>query len=226
MLRLGVLSPLSIGRHYQYRPQLRSVLDSGVFNADWYATTYPDYRIGSDSPEEHYVRYGVWENRDPSPLFSCRFYKRQLGREGIPAMLHYIKHGWRLGLMPNALFDMVWYCNENRDNLSQSQEPLAHYLKYELEGRVWPNPLFDPVWVRKQYASEMIDGVGTLESYLTGGRFNIWTPNPLFDPEWYAGRHPDAQGQIPLAHYLAVGIVSGLSPHPWVDGDRVALLSS
>lgn len=60
----------------QMRPyhQARLVLKSGLMHEAWYLRQYPDVAAVGVPPALHYVLYGGFEGRDPSPLFSSQAY--------------------------------------------------------------------------------------------------------------------------------------------------------
>lgn len=50
---------------------------SALFDATWYLERYPDVRQSGVDPAVHYLKYGAWEGRDPSPDFCTREYLQQ-----------------------------------------------------------------------------------------------------------------------------------------------------
>jgi hypothetical protein len=54
--------------------QARLVLKSGLMHEAWYLRQYPDVAAVGVPPALHYVLYGGFEGRDPSPLFSSQAY--------------------------------------------------------------------------------------------------------------------------------------------------------
>jgi hypothetical protein len=60
----------------QMRPyrQARLVLKSGLMHEAWYLRQYPDVAAVGIPPALHYVLYGGFEGRDPSPMFSSLAY--------------------------------------------------------------------------------------------------------------------------------------------------------
>jgi O-antigen biosynthesis protein len=76
--------------------------DTAVFDADWYIEKYPDVALSGLSPYEHYVRFGRYLNRQPSPLgipAQCisdsappaPFFPTPTGQDDLA--LHPVKHG-------------------------------------------------------------------------------------------------------------------------------------
>lgn len=56
------------------------VRDSGLFDEDWYRTTYPDVAQSGLDPIEHYLTIGARDGRNPGPLFDTAYYARQMAR--------------------------------------------------------------------------------------------------------------------------------------------------
>lgn len=66
------------------------------FDRQWYMAQYPDVAGSGMDPIEHYVRYGVAENRNPSRQFNTRFYLNEnpdVANSGINPFRHYLEHG-------------------------------------------------------------------------------------------------------------------------------------
>jgi hypothetical protein len=53
---------------------------SGLFDADFYRTRYPDVTESGLDPVDHYLRIGAARGYDPSPLFDTGYYARQMAR--------------------------------------------------------------------------------------------------------------------------------------------------
>ncbi len=56
------------------------VRGSGLFDADWYARTYPDVAPSGLDPVDHYLRLGAARGYRPNPLFDTAYYARQMAR--------------------------------------------------------------------------------------------------------------------------------------------------
>ena len=70
-----------------------AIVQSGLFNREWYLRKYKDVAIIGMEPIEHYLKYGVILNRDPSPLFSTTKYieeNREIKASKMNPLLHYI----------------------------------------------------------------------------------------------------------------------------------------
>ncbi|MBB3142619.1 glycosyltransferase [Halomonas organivorans] len=103
--------------------QLADALEaSGLFDAEWYRTTYPDIEDGPLSPWEHFLQHGLQEGRAPGPGFSPAEYlaaNPDVSAAELPAMEHYLRWGrqegrllsrtlaWPEAPLPNGLPDWV-----------------------------------------------------------------------------------------------------------------------
>lgn len=112
---------------------------SGLFDAAWYAHTYPDVAASGLEPLEHFLRFGSALLRSPHPLFDARHYLRQLGPSGASGehpLVHYLGEGWRQGFSPHPDFDSAYYLRVNPDVALSGKNPLLHYLQHgRVEGR-------------------------------------------------------------------------------------------
>jgi len=76
--------------------QVALVRASDLFDADWYLVSYPDVASSGISPEEHFVRYGGFENRLPGPAFNTSVYFSRypdVSEAGMNPLVHYLKFG-------------------------------------------------------------------------------------------------------------------------------------
>lgn len=74
----------------------RQLIQSGLFEADFYLSTYTDVQAAGIDPLTHYINYGWREGRDPSPLFSTQAYLasyEDVRQSGINPLVHYLRHG-------------------------------------------------------------------------------------------------------------------------------------
>lgn len=158
----------------------------------------------------------VWQ----SGLFDDAYYRSQCTDDEIPArmpaLVHYLLHGERLGRDPHPLFDGRHY----RSQLAPDEAPdnaLLHYL--QKGGRLAPNPLFEVEHYLAQHAELADATINPLVHYLAVGSGAGSSPHPLFDPAHYTARlaaYGIERPAEPLAHYLSAA-VSMASPHPFFD---------
>src|SRR6266511_1269046 len=67
---LRALSP----RNRQIVRDMWTIRRSGLFDAEWYLSRYPDVAASGIDPLEHYCRYGWRRGRDPNRKFSTTLY--------------------------------------------------------------------------------------------------------------------------------------------------------
>ena len=72
------------------------VLESSMFDRDWYLDRYEDVRTGGIDPLRHFVIYGMEERRDPGPDFDTSYYLQlyaDIAASGMSPFLHYLRYG-------------------------------------------------------------------------------------------------------------------------------------
>lgn len=80
----------------QLEEQLSLVLQSDIFDPDWYLAFYPDVARMDSNPARHFVLEGAYELRHPGPGFDSFAYHKahpDVTAEGIPAFIHYLRNG-------------------------------------------------------------------------------------------------------------------------------------
>ncbi len=76
--------------------QEKELLESGLFDAQWYQDTHQDVRILGMDPLQHYLWLGAHLNRSPGPRFDCEKYLRNytdVAEKNYHPLLHYIRYG-------------------------------------------------------------------------------------------------------------------------------------
>lgn len=79
------------------------ISQSGLFDRNFYLSSYPDVRKADLDPLWHFIKYGWKEFRAPSPHFNTEFYLRQNAdvlEQQINPLIHYIKFGALEGRNP------------------------------------------------------------------------------------------------------------------------------
>ncbi len=118
----------------------RQLLKSGLFDASWYVSEYPDVARSGRSPARHYLEEGYLLGYRPNPLFDSRWYLQRyedVRRAGINPLLHYASHGYREGRDPGPEFDSGFYLSTYPDVRAARINPLRHYLwQGKAEGRL------------------------------------------------------------------------------------------
>lgn len=67
---------------------------TALFDTAWYLETYPDLAASKLTPLQHYVQYGCWEARNPSPEFNTLNYyleHPEVAERGECALFHYAR---------------------------------------------------------------------------------------------------------------------------------------
>lgn len=94
----AILRPLSkSGRDSRaVKEQINLLKKSELFDAEWYLQKNPDVAEAGADPAEHYVLYGAYEGRNPSPEFNSSSYLKlypDVAEAGVNPLLHYLQYG-------------------------------------------------------------------------------------------------------------------------------------
>jgi GT2 family glycosyltransferase/ubiquinone/menaquinone biosynthesis C-methylase UbiE len=120
--------------------------NSGIFDEGYYLANNSDVASYPEGSITHFIKYGVFELRNPNALFDLGWYYAQNSdvlADGANALTHYIEYGWKEGRSPGQGFDVPWYLSRYPDVVAAGEEPLAHFVKWgRAEGRL---PLPTPV---------------------------------------------------------------------------------
>lgn len=88
------------------RKELELIVQSGLFDADWYLSLYPDVaedRTSARNPALHYLKFGAFEGRNPSPDFDSQWYldtNPDVKDSGFNPLVHYVSLGREEGRLP------------------------------------------------------------------------------------------------------------------------------
>jgi hypothetical protein len=192
------------------------IIDSGLFDAGWYAEKYRDVAATGLDPQHHFLHIGIYAGRPPSPLFDGKHYLQQrmhAGHEGLPEspLLDYLEFGWKAGLNPHPLFRTRFYLEKNPDIAESGAEPLGHYLRYGgKEGRN-PHPAFDADFYRENNPDVANSGIEPLHHFVMHGLAEGRSPNKFFNVSDYLDLNPDIAraGIHPAIHYACHGFQEG-----------------
>ena len=80
----------------ELKDQINLLRESDLFDEEWYVSTYPDTLESFLSAEEHYLRQGAGEGRDPSPHFSTKeflYRNPQVSEEDVNPLLKHLEQG-------------------------------------------------------------------------------------------------------------------------------------
>ncbi|MCE7797552.1 hypothetical protein LWE61_13445, partial [Sphingobium sufflavum] len=202
---------------------IRSLGQSGMFDAEWYQATYPDVALLGMAPAEHYLWLG-----------------RRLGRPGRPrsdslksgaairAVSGQAENGRIAGDGADILalarwsgFDPAYVCKQLAIAESRDREKVAkYYYERSRSLNISPNPLFDPEYYRQANKLSFKDDM--VQHYLSGGAAEQLRTHRLFDHEWYKSQVPSAISSRDLvAHYWEHGYPQRILP---VDPEKVTIL--
>jgi len=79
---------------------LELLSQSGLYDEAWYINQYPDVQVSGISPLEHFLRIGIFLERNPGPAFDSSYYLKinpDVKAANMPAILHYLRHGQHEG---------------------------------------------------------------------------------------------------------------------------------
>ncbi len=120
---------------------------SGLFDSSYYLRYNHDARIASETPIDHFIKYGIKEERKPNIDFDpfwYREYYQDIKDDGVYPFVHYIIHGRKeyrfinerekkeYEDLKNKNFDIEFYKNSYED-LEMKEEDfdfLLHYIRY------------------------------------------------------------------------------------------------
>lgn len=89
---------------------------SGLFNKDFYTTTYQDIVPTKIDPLMHFIRFGWTELRNPSSAFNTKYYldaNPDVKKSRRNPLVHYIKFGKDEGRKPTPNFERAENANDN-----------------------------------------------------------------------------------------------------------------
>lgn len=93
---LKKLTGASNSSRKQLKKQAKILQESGLFDDDWYLSTYPDVSASKINAVEHYLEYGAAEGRQPNTNFDGNWYAKRypdVAAAEINPLLHYILYG-------------------------------------------------------------------------------------------------------------------------------------
>ncbi len=177
---------------------------SGLFDADFYAASYPDVGAFGDRSLAHYHLEGWREGRKPNFYFEPNWYLAQnpdVRAHGIDPLLHYVLVGEAEGRWPCAVFDPNWYGQAH--DVPPGELKLAHYLRHRRRGTARPFAEFDPAFYLDAYPDVAAAGMDPFEHYLVQGFREARRPFAEFDAAFYRQRYlRDRPDENPLLHYV------------------------
>ncbi|MFT9399568.1 hypothetical protein [Acetobacter sp.] len=103
---------------------IRTILESGQFNTEFYTTTYPETQATGLDPIIHYVLFGCYEQKNPNELFNTEIYKNLLNaviqKEENP-FAHYLRNNkntyfFEKGLLQSYSHKILTQCYNKFEN--------------------------------------------------------------------------------------------------------------
>lgn len=102
------LKPKARRKMLRHRQLRQLVLESGMFDAQFYASRYPDVIAAGADPLDHFITDGGAEGRHPGPSFNSKWYLNEnpdVRSSGVNPLVHYLEHGRDEGRRRRALAD-------------------------------------------------------------------------------------------------------------------------
>jgi hypothetical protein len=182
----------------QVQAEAELIRSSLLFDAEWYRRQYPD--VVEFEPAEHYLRYGLVQDRQPGPRFDGVWYADNypdVRSSGTNPLLHYLLFGMREGRRIRAL-DLAL----DPARVEEIRIQAEHVARSEL---------FDADWYLDAYPEARNAPWPPAVDYVRHGVGLQRQPSPRFDGQWYLETYDDVREteQNPLVHYLLFGQAEG-----------------
>lgn len=194
------------------RAEMALLLETGMFQSDWYLSTYSDIAAAGVDPLTHYYFYGFKDGRRPNPYFDSSWYQdhnKDLGPDENP-LVHYMLVGESEGRRPILYFDPAYY--RLAYDVPSSSSCLGHYLTHRFSGKYSPIAEFDAGYYAEHYPDVTAAGVDIFEHYISYGFREGRNPSAAFDTRFYRQRYLRDSDESPLPHYLLHRAEPGIYP--------------
>ena len=184
---------------------LRIIRKSQLFDEQWYLKKYRDVAKSGMDAAEHYLRFGGFEGRNPSPGFNSDEYlaiNADVRKSRMNPLVHYERHG-RKERRAETLDE---FADTNRF------EEFKGYLNRQRDIRtIHRSSLFDDKWYLSKYPDVAKVGMDAAEHYLLFGGFEGRNPSPRFNSSEYLAMYADVREfkMNPLLHYERLGKKEG-----------------
>lgn len=102
------LKPKTRKKELRHQRVRQLVSASGMFDAQFYASRYPDIVAAGEDLLDHFIRFGGAEGRHPSLSFNSKWYLSEnpdIRAAGLNPLVHYIEHGRDEGRRRRSLLD-------------------------------------------------------------------------------------------------------------------------
>lgn len=220
----------SIANSFTQEKSIKEViLQSGLFNFEWYGSKYPEAIEENTDLLEHFIKTGDHKGYKPNPYFDPDWYRSQAPgarKSGVNSLAQYIMFGSQRGKNPSRQFSTQLYFAAYPESEKYKGSALEHFLKlgvhkgyiafpttlqFRKDGKkvmkdmlaIQNSGLFLEDWYRHYYASVWnYDGTPLFHFVSEGHKNNLW-PNPVFNTGWYKVFNKDHMAEEnPLLHYL------------------------
>jgi len=196
--RFGTRTPLA---KETIKPQYEA-----VFNASYYLSRYPELRESCPSDAAlltHFLRYGLHEGRQASPIFSVNYYmthnpqlKSSLGTDRVAYMNHFQSKGMAAGLRGSEEFDPVSY-------------RLQYYDLRRAYGNNWSSYYYHYLRVGRREGRDGNGCTTMMGAAVLSGGMNY---SAVYNYEYYTTKYPDIKKAFGyddvavLKHFIAHGM--------------------
>ena len=205
------------------------LLTSGLFDAQFYVTQYPDVQLTGLGPLEHYCDRGWKEGRRPNPYFDGAWYMSRypdVVNAAINPLLHYVRYGDREGRRPRPEFNSSWYRSFYR--VPTGEWTLLHFLARRFGGRVIPAPELYAVPHLPPYCHDAAVGLDPFIHYfedIESGKADshldatLLGKSGLLDPNYYLINAKDVHEAAaePVGHFCNWGWREMRKPNIYFD---------
>lgn len=204
--------------------KLKSQIEkSGLFDKVFYLKTYHDVRVADMTPIEHYIKYGINEDRKPNKDFDpiwYREYYQDVKEDGAYPLIHFIRYGKienrfqnekeknEYQTLKNENFDINSYKNSKEienENGKITKKPPIKYT--EDENFILESGLFNEGYYLNSYDDVKQNNINPLKHFCEHGWKENRNPNPEFNTKYYKEKYPDIQAAEinPFLHWLKYG---------------------
>jgi hypothetical protein len=128
----------------EYADQINQLKESGLFDEEYYRSTYSDLAQAEIPLFDHFFSYGYREGRRPNLYFDPDWYRAHASdvqQSDVQPLLHFLIYGDREGRAPSQFFNTSWY--RERYRIPPAENTLAHYLRHRFAVPLSPMPDFD-----------------------------------------------------------------------------------
>ncbi|MDY6939673.1 MAG: hypothetical protein SWY16_18725 [Cyanobacteriota bacterium] len=211
--------------------ELEKINDSGIFEEQEYLELNPDVAAavsaGATTAKEHFVTFGLQENRQFSRLFDAQFYLEAhadvaaaVSAGATTATQHFFEFGVKEERSFNALFDRDFYLKSHSDIDAAVTAGVTTATRHFFEFGVKEERSFNALFDRQFYLFSNPDvdaavsaGITTAEEhFFEFGIKEERTFNALFDRQFYLFSNPDVDAAVSAGiitaeeHFFEFGI--------------------